>query len=221
MTVQNYSHKAESYFTRARVDILPFIPQGGVDRVLEVGCGNGATLSYLKEYGLAQEVVGIELMASVAAQADANIDQMQVGDAVALVQQLPSDHFDVVLCLDVLEHMVDPWSFVESLERVIKPGGCLIASIPNVRTLPVICKLLFGGKFVYAQQGIMDRTHLRFFTRRSALALMQTAQLQLSAWKPSPMAPWSKSSIFNVISLGLLRDLVTEQFLVKSTKKQG
>ncbi len=218
MTVQNYSLKSEAYFGRARKDILPLFPDGGVERVLEVGCGNGATLAYLKQEGLAKEVHGMELMASVAAEAETVVDALYVGNAVALVETLPDACYDVVLCLDVLEHLVDPWLFVEQLQRVLKPRGCLIASIPNLRTLPVIWNLLVLGRFDYALQGIMDRTHVRFFTKHTALLLVQTSALKLSAWRRSPMAPWSKSACMNALTLGLLRDLFTEQYLVKSVK---
>lgn len=218
MTVQNYSHKSEAYFGRARKDILPLFPVGGVQKVLEVGCGNGATLAYLKQQGLVQEVHGMELMEAVAAQAQPVLDALYVGDAVALVATLPNDTYDAVLCLDVLEHLVDPWSFVLQLERVLKPGGCLIASIPNLRTFPVLWNLGVGGRFDYAQQGIMDKTHVRFFTQKTALALVETPLLRRVDWRRSPMAPWSKSKIVNALTLGLFRDLFTEQYLVKSVK---
>lgn len=218
MTVQNYSHKSEAYFGRARKDILPLFPEGGVQKVLEVGCGNGATLAYLKAQGLAQEVHGMELMVSVAAQGQSVLDALYVGNAVELITALPAASYDVVLCLDVLEHLVDPWGFVAEIERVLKPGGCVIGSIPNVRTLPVIFQLLVKGRFDYANQGIMDKTHLRFFTRRTALSLLETPAFSVSAWRRSPMAPWSKSMVVNALTLGLLRDLFTEQYLVKSVK---
>lgn len=200
------------------MDILPLFPEAGVQKVLEVGCGNGATLAYLKAQGLAQEVHGMELMASVAAQGQSVLDALYVGNAVELITTLPAANYDVVLCLDVLEHLVDPWGFVSEIERVLKPGGCVIESIPNVRTLPVIFQLLVRGRFDYANQGIMDKTHLRFFTRRTALSLLETPALSVSVWRRSPMAPWSKSMIVNALTLGLLRDLFTEQYLVKSVK---
>lgn len=218
MTVENYSHKSEAYFGRARRDILPLFPEAGVQKVLEVGCGNGATLVYLKGQGLAQEVHGMELMAPVAAQGQSVLDALYVGNAVELITTLPAASYDVVLCLDVLEHLVDPWGFVSEIERVLKPGGCVIGSIPNVRTLPVIFQLLVRGRFDYANQGIMDKTHLRFFTQKTALSLLETPALSVSAWRRSPMAPWSKSMVVNALTLGLLRDLFTEQYLVKSVK---
>ncbi len=218
MTVQAYQTKDKAYFETARHDILPLLIQARVGCVLEVGCGNGATLRMLKDKGLASMVHGMELMEEIAQEAELHVDCMFVGNAVELLPSLSLEQYDVVLCLDVLEHLVDPWSFVEQLQGVLKPGGCLIASIPNLRTLPVIWRLLVNGSFDYAKQGIMDRTHLRFFTKKTAIELLQTECLSVSAWRRTAFAPWSKSAVFNGITFGLFRDLLTEQYLVKAIK---
>lgn len=218
MTVQAYQSKHRAYFETVRQDILPLFPQAGVDCVLEVGCGNGATLQMLKDRGLAKEVHGIELMEVIAQEAQSQVDHVFVGNAVELLPSLSLEQYDVVLCLDVLEHLVDPWSFVEQLQRVLKPGGCLIASIPNLRTLPVTWRLLVKGNFDYANQGIMDKSHLRFFTKKTAIELLQTECLVVKEWRRTAFAPWSKSAVFNGITFGLFRDLLTEQYLVKAIK---
>lgn len=218
MTVQSYQTKDKAYFETARQDILPMFPQDGVDCVLEVGCGNGATLRMLKDRGLAKEVHGMELMEEIAQEAQSKVDRVFVGNAVELMPSLAPEEYDIVLCLDVLEHLIDPWSFVEHLQVVLKPGGCLIASIPNLRTLPVIWRLLVNGSFDYAKQGIMDRTHLRFFTKKTAIELLQTECLVVKEWRRTAFAPWSKSAVFNGITFGLFHDLLTEQYLVKAIK---
>jgi 2-polyprenyl-3-methyl-5-hydroxy-6-metoxy-1,4-benzoquinol methylase len=218
MTVQAYQSKHRAYFETVRQDILPLFPQAGVDCVLEVGCGNGATLQMLKDRGLAKEVHGIELMEVIAQEAQSQVDHVFVGNAVELMPSLAPEKYDVVLCLDVLEHLVDPWSFLEQLQGVLKPGGCLIASIPNLRTLPVIWRLLVKGNFDYANQGIMDKTHLRFFTKKTAIELLQTECLVVKEWRRTAFAPWSKSAVFNGITFGLFRDLLTVQYLVKAIK---
>lgn len=219
MTTQDYSDKSSNYFSRIRMDILPLLPGAPIGRILEIGCGNGATLTYLKEAGRVKVVEGIELLPSVAAQASDNIDKLYVGAAEHFLDTLTAESYDVVLCLDVLEHMIDPWEMVLKIERLLKPGGAIIASIPNVRTLKVIWSLAIRGNFTYASQGIMDRTHLRFFTRTSALELLSRDKLRVDRWKRTPMAPWSKSQIFNTLSLGLFRDLLTEQFLIRANKQ--
>lgn len=214
---QKYDSKAYAYFSNVRHDILPLFPDFAT-RVLEVGCGNGATLRYLKAQGRCSYTHGLELFEEVAAEAREQLDEVSVGNAELLVLDWPSAQYDAILCLDVLEHMVDPWAFVDACARLLKPGGVLIASIPNMRTFPVLYKLLMKGKFEYAEQGIMDRTHLRWFTRHSALALMHRPPLQLAQITPSPLAPRSKSDVVNRLSFGLFREFFTIQYLIKAVK---
>ena len=219
MNAQNYSTKENAYFTRVRLDILPLLPSYS-ELVLEIGCGNGATLRYLKEQGLCKQVHGMELTEAMGKEAKPHVDQLWVGDAEVLIHSMEASQYNVILCLDVLEHLVDPWSFVAQLSRVLKPGGCVIASIPNLRTFTVIWNLLVRGRFDYASHGIMDQTHLRFFTKKTAIELLNTGELAVDRWEYSPFFPWSKSMILNLCTFGLFRHLLTEQYLVRAVKSR-
>lgn len=219
MNAQNYSTKETAYFTRVRLDILPILPSYS-ELVLEIGCGNGATLRYLKEQGLCKQVHGMELTEAMGQEAKPHVDQLWVGDAEVLILSMEASQYNVILCLDVLEHLVDPWSFVAQLSRVLKPGGCVIASIPNLRTFTVIWNLLVRGRFDYASHGIMDQTHLRFFTKKTAIELLNTGELAVDRWEYSPFFPWSKSMILNLCTFGLFRHLLTEQYLVRAVKSR-
>ena len=84
---------------------------------------------------------------------------------------------DVILCMDVLEHLVDPWAVLQKLTPLLANKGVIIASIPNIQHYRVLKDLVFRGKFEYQEDGILDRTHLRFFTRRSAIGLMTSTGL--------------------------------------------
>ena len=75
----------------------------------------------------------------------------------------PKNHFDLIMCLDVLEHLVDPWKTLSRLADHLKPGGTVIASIPNVRHARNLLSLLFMGKWEYKEQRLLDKTHLRVF----------------------------------------------------------
>jgi len=219
MNAQNYSTKETAYFTRVRLDILPILPSYS-ESVLEIGCGNGATLRYLKEQGLCKQVHGMELTEAMGKEAKPHVDQLWVGGAEVLIHSMEASQYNVILCLDVLEHLVDPWSFVAQLSRVLKPGGCVIASIPNLRTFTVIWNLLVRGRFDYASHGIMDQTHLRFFTKKTAIELLNTGELVVDRWQYSPFFPWSKSMILNLCTFGLFRHLLTEQYLVRAVKSR-
>ena len=218
----DYSDKTGPYFDNVRRDIAPLLPaQAGA--VLEVGCGAGATLQWLQQSGRATRTVGIELFPDAAERARERIDELLQGNAEALLaSQLPARFtpasFDLVLCLDVLEHMVDPWAFVSRVQALMKPGAVLIASIPNVRHLRVVLPLLLAGRWRYEDSGILDRTHLRFFTHGTAMALVSPPGLRVTSClrRLPPVA--SKSGIANLLTLGLARDLFTMGFLIAARK---
>ena len=216
--MQSYQHKSEAYFTNARKDILPLLPAKAAT-ALEVGCGNGATLRMLQQSGRIEKSIGIELHTAMAKEAGKYLNEVLSGEAEEQITKVEDEQIDLMLCLDVLEHMVDPWAFLAQAAPKIKKGGHLIASIPNMRTAVVLSKLLFQGKFDYhSGAGIMDRTHLRYFTRRSALALMNQKPFEVEQIVPSPNAAGSKSQLANVLTLGLMRAYFTEQYLIRSVK---
>jgi 2-polyprenyl-3-methyl-5-hydroxy-6-metoxy-1,4-benzoquinol methylase len=214
---QRYDSKSTAYFSNARNDIYPLLP-AYAERVLEVGCGNGATLQALQAAAKVGYTHGLELFEQMASEARLHLNEVTVGNAEVLVPTWPAAQYDLILCLDVLEHLVDPWAFIDQCARLLKPGGSLIASVPNMRTAPVVYKLLFKAQFDYANEGIMDRTHLRWFTKKSALALLQRESLHVKTWLPSPLAPNSKSDVVNRLSFGMLRDWFTIQYLIRADK---
>ena len=218
MTGSGYQAKSAAYFGNVRHDIEALLPAHAA-HVLDVGCGSGATLAWLKAAGRAGTTVGIELAPAAAAQAQGRVDRLHVGDAELLVDhELPAASFDLVLCLDVLEHLVDPWRLVAALPRVMKPGALLVASVPNVRHLQVVLPLLLRGRWAYADDGLLDRTHLRFFTRESALQLLSPPGLKVQRWQRR-VHPWpSRTGWLNLLTLGLLRDLLAMNYLIAARR---
>lgn len=214
--MDEYAAKPALYFDNVRREIEPLLPPHSA-RVLDVGCGSGATLQWLKARGRCGHTVGIEMMAGAAAIARERVDELHVGDANALIETaLVPQSFDLVLCLDVLEHLVDPWTFVVRMRHVIKPGGLVVVSLPNVRHLRVVLPLLLRGRWRYEESGILDRTHLRFFTRASALELMSAPGLRVEQWRRRLPEWHSKAGLLNLATLGVLRDLVTMNYLIAS-----
>jgi SAM-dependent methyltransferase len=90
------------------------------------------------------------------------------GDAM---EQLDRHRFDKILLMDVLEHLVDPESLLRDCRKLLKPNGELLVSVPNIANLTVRLALAFG-QFNYAERGILDKTHLRFFTRKTARRML-------------------------------------------------
>lgn len=148
-------------------------------RVLELGCATGYMSEVLRARGC--YVVGVErdpLMAEVAEQ---RCDRLIVGDLdlLDLAEELAGERFDVIVAADVLEHLRDPLQVLRSLRPLLAEGGYLVASIPNVAHGSVRLALL-EGRFPYQERGLLDRTHLRFFTRESFGQLLEDAGFLIS-----------------------------------------
>ncbi len=90
-----------------------------------------------------------------------------VGTYDEVASQLPDGHFDLVICNDVIEHMVDHDAFLEAIKKKMVRGGVIVGSIPNIRHITALAKLLIARDWPYSESGILDRTHLRFFTAKS------------------------------------------------------
>ena len=154
---------APSYFAHARPEILALIPQTA-RAVLDVGCGAGRLGEALKARQQA-EVCGIELNEAAAAAARTRLDRVFVGDVETLDLPFSLACFDAIVCGDILEHLREPDRLLRLAKEWLKPDGTLVASIPNVRHHSVVRSLL-EGNWTYEPAGLLDRTHLRFFTRR-------------------------------------------------------
>jgi len=146
--------------------------------VLDVGTADGhPVVAGLKARGC--RVWGVEIDEQAAAEAAPMCESMVVGNVeqLDLTEAFGGDQkFDVVLCLDVLEHLVEPLDTLRRLTEQLRPSGILIASIPNVTHAAVRLQLL-GGSFTYTDTGLLDRTHLRFFDRTGVTALFDDAGL--------------------------------------------
>ena len=146
-------------------------------RVLDVGCAEGANGDVLRRHG-ATHLAGIELDEAFAAEARKRYDEVVCG-SVPEDLAWPDESFDTVLCYDVLEHLYDPWSAARRLAALLVPGGQLHLSLPNARCKELWLPLLSRGRFRYQPSGVMDVTHLRFFGRRDAIELVESAGLEV------------------------------------------
>lgn len=204
------------YFATARREIMPWLPPQ-VSRLLDVGCGTGATTLAVREVHPVAWAGGIEYVDAVADRAEPHVDRLWRGDAALapLEEEIPPGTLDLVLCLDVLEHMVDPWTMVRRLSALIAPGGRLIVSVPNIRNWKFIARLALRGDFHYRDSGLLDRTHLRFFVRRTAAELATCGGLRLVAATSVQRWPLTDPrGILSRASLGALDEVLAKQWLV-------
>lgn len=178
------------YFDTGRREVLGHLPPR-VGRMLDLGCGTGATVALIRGLHPGLWAAGVELDPGAAAAARARVDRLWEGDVerLDLERELGVGTLDLVLCLDVLEHLVDPWSVVRRLSPLLAPGGRLILSVPNIRNWKFLWRLAVRGDFHYTDQGLLDRTHLRFFVRPTAEALASCGGLRLvGSWNATSYA---------------------------------
>lgn len=152
------------YYTWARLEIIKLIthePDRPI-KVLEVGCGLGATLAKIKYFWPASEVKGIEIVDSVAKLGANYLDIIQ-GDIENMKLPYKKNYFDYIILADVIEHLHEPEETIKMLMPYLNEGGMFLCSIPNIMHVSALLPLL-QGKFDYMDSGILDRTHLRFFT---------------------------------------------------------
>jgi 2-polyprenyl-3-methyl-5-hydroxy-6-metoxy-1,4-benzoquinol methylase len=204
------------YFDRDRPEVAALVPAGS-GQVLDVGCGAGGLGRRLLLEGRASTVHGIEQHPEAVARAATVLDEVVdldlESEVLAKVLRERGATYDVVVVADVLEHLRDPWRVLEDLVSVLRPGGLVVASIPNVRVASVMVPLVVRGRFDYRDRGVLDRTHLRFFTRSSARALLEGAGLAVDSIERSEA--WWRTG-WKARAGRLLGDLGTEQFLVRA-----
>lgn len=150
-----------------RTIIARWAPAGG--RILEVGPGDGVVGAWLAA-NKGCRVVGVEYVPQAAQAAAAKFDHMITGsieDPQVLVQARDLGPYDAIIFADVLEHLVDPWGVLSALRPLLNPGGHVLLSVPNIAHWTARANLLLG-RFDYTDGYLMDRTHLRWFTWKSA-----------------------------------------------------
>lgn len=167
-----------------------FIPDSA-QRILDVGCNTGGFGAGLKARR-SIEVWGVEPNRLAAERATQFLDRVII-EPFARNVSVPDRHFDAVVFNDVLEHLPDPWDALKLAATKLRPGGRVVASIPNLLHINNLLHMLRDEDFHYELTGIRDRTHLRFFTRRSAIRLFEESGLQIRGvegineewWTPS------------------------------------
>jgi 2-polyprenyl-3-methyl-5-hydroxy-6-metoxy-1,4-benzoquinol methylase len=203
------SSQSSLYYSLQRSDILPFISHLKDVTTLDVGCGEGATSLMLQQKSIAKRLLGIEYSPAAAQKASGIMDELKTGNIEVMDLSAWRGTVDLLLCLDVLEHLYDPWKALQKLAACVKSGGMIIASIPNIQNKSVLFSLL-RGQWRYEEYGLMDRTHIRFFTHQTARELMEQAGFQIES-ESSTMG--SKSKLLNGATLGLFHRFLAMQYL--------
>ena len=212
-----YEHKAEGYFLHSRYELLPFIPEG-IKKALDVGCGTGSFGALLKHiYNC--EVWGIEPNKQAAEQARKQLDKAITGLFNVETPDLIDQKFDAIFFNDVLEHLSVPEEALSACRELLNENGYIIASIPNIRWYPVILSLLRYKDFKYEQAGVMDKTHLRFFTLKSMIRIFESSGYRVV--KHAGINKNTNFKFFNILNWLLFNsqeDMKYPQFVIVASK---
>jgi len=213
MNVKNIDRK---YYESKREDLIKFIPPDA-RHILDVGCGIGSLGQTLKSVkGRTVEVIGIECVSEIGEIASKTLDKVFIGDAEKINLPLSEGYFDCIIYGDVLEHLLDPWELLKKHRPMLKKGGYVIASIPNIAHYRII-KMLKKKEWNYGDSGILDKTHLRFFTIKSIERMFKDADLKVVKIE-NKIGGSNLKKFLNKMLSNLLLDQITEQYVIVAKK---
>jgi 2-polyprenyl-3-methyl-5-hydroxy-6-metoxy-1,4-benzoquinol methylase len=207
-----YSQKDDDYFSNPRIELVELINRTDL-KILEIGCGRGATGKRLLETGKAKSLIGIEMIADNASIARSIYDEVYVGDVERMTFDWRVKDFDCFVLGDVLEHLTDPWGLLKRLRPFLADDGIVVASVPNVKHWPVIANLILHDDWRYAESGVLDATHLRFFTRSTAVRLF--SENGYAVENVLPYFNGRRYSIPSRITFGAFAGFLAERWLMR------
>lgn len=213
-----YENKPSGYYDNVREEMLKYLPEGA-NKILDVGCGNGAFASLVKQKNNA-EVWGIELMEEEGKIAETVLDKVLIGNCEIYLKGLPEKYFDVIYFNDILEHLSDPYSVLEILKSKLSSNGVVVSSIPNVRFYRSFSKVVFGKDWKYDEFGIMDKTHLRFFTGKSIRRMYEDLGYKVLIHEGINKTKSLKPILFNILVLFAQMDIRIHQYATVTCVKQ-
>ncbi|SEN68928.1 Methyltransferase domain-containing protein [Flavobacterium sp. CF108] len=211
---ESYLDKEKGYFSNIRKDIVSFIGISKDQTILEIGAGTGATLLELKNKGVAKIIMGFDIV-------DVNQDKEKFDSfIIGNIEQgnipFELDFFDSILLPDVLEHLVEPQKTIQKLIPHLKKEGHFYISLPNIRNFEVFYKIFIKGNFEYTDEGIFDKTHIRFFCKKDMLKLISLfPELKVQKIESNLKHLSSIKSTLNKITLGVFEQFLSTQYFLK------
>jgi SAM-dependent methyltransferase len=202
------------YYSSVNEDLLAFMPPDS-KRVLEVGCGTGALASRFKLINPKCEYWGVEAnhKASLEAYENNALDKLYcdtiegAGDMIHRAVRVEGKSIDCFVFGDVLEHLLDPLAVLKRCVDLLEPNGSVVACVPNVQHWTVI-KTLLDGRWPQEDQGLFDRTHLRWFTKQSLIEMFEGAGLSIAKIVPRRLIPSGHERLVDAVhEFGLVEDV--------------
>ncbi|MBQ9430320.1 MAG: class I SAM-dependent methyltransferase [Kiritimatiellae bacterium] len=197
--------KSVQYYQNQRAEMMSFI-EGHPSVILEIGCGEG---NFRNNITWENEYWGVELLPTIAEKARSKLDKVLVGKIESNIADLPDGYFDLVICNDVIEHLPDTVEFLNAISSKLQMGGQLIGSVPNLRFIQVFIELYIKRDWKYVNGGILDSTHMKFFTCKSLnrtlnecgwYGKVEPINPQLQKWWKAPLR-WIIQLVFGTDSV--------------------
>lgn len=215
---KEYKTKEDNYYDSERGEILEFVP-AQAKKILDIGCGTGNFGYKLKKMNEC-EVWGIEPNDVVARIAAQKLDKVINNVFSPDLEELKGNEFDAIIFNDVLEHLVNPYEVLGQCKKFLRQGGYIVASIPNILFFPVFFNdIILKQDWVYTNFGTLDKTHLRFFTRKSIIRMFEEQGYKIVKLKGiNPETP-RRYRILNTLLFNRLKDWKYLQFGVQAILK--
>ncbi len=213
----------------ANLDLLKIIPTN-IKFLYEVGCSSGALAREYKKINPDSCYLGLEIEDSYAQLAKRYCDGVSVGDIELLDENfwLKNSNIECWIFADVLEHLKDPWDCLKKLYGVLPMNGSVVACIPNIQHWSILVNISLGN-FWYQDSGLLDKTHLRWFTRKTIIELFKTTGFVIEELIPRILAEPHRDNYLSIIqrmatraggnATEAMQDAMAVQYLVKATKK--
>lgn len=212
-----------NYYEGVNSELLSMLPKEA-RTVVEIGCGAGRFAAAYRTINPTVRYLGVELFEEAAQKAATQMDAVIIGNIEKsnvfseLEKKLGESGIDVLVFGDVLEHLLDPWDILAKFKQIMSPNGCCVACIPNISHWTILAGLLHG-EWNYSDFGLLDRTHLRFFTKKTMIELFQNTGWQVEALTARIFAPHETEQAMSVFTplapfFGLSPEQVKENLTV-------